>query len=62
MGLRRLKQPAVDHDQFMRTVCKLMNDAPEWREWFAWQLDLLDLKFSDYWLITGWMTMERIRG
>jgi hypothetical protein len=34
-----------------------MDDAPEWRDWLAWQLSLLDLEYDPH----HWITMEAIR-
>lgn len=42
----------------VRAVSEVMDEAPEWREWFAYQLALLDLEYDPHW----WMTMEMIRG
>jgi hypothetical protein len=44
-------------DECARCVSEVMDAAPEWREWFAFQLYLLDLEYDPGW----WMTMERIR-
>ncbi len=34
-----------------------MDDAPEWRGWLAWQLELLDLAYDPH----HWIRMESIR-
>lgn len=41
----------------VREVSKVMDEAPEWRDWFAYQLELLDLEYDPNW----WMTVEMIR-
>jgi hypothetical protein len=43
--------------EFRRAMSKLMDDAPEWRGWLAWQLSLLDLAYDP----CHWLTMESIR-
>lgn len=43
--------------ELQRTVSALMDDAPLWRDWLAWQLDLLDLAYDPH----HWVRTERIR-
>lgn len=38
--------------QCVRAVSEVMDAAPAWREWFAAQLDLLDLEYDPAWWVT----------
>lgn len=53
---RRL-EAEMQRYEFQRAISKLMDDAPEWRDWFARQLELLDLAYDPH----HWITFERIR-
>lgn len=44
-------------DECERAVSKVMDEAPEWRDWFAAQLELLDMRYNP----GHWITMEYIR-
>lgn len=54
---RRDRQRA-ERRECQRQVSKVMDEAPAWRDWFAWQLALLDLQYEPGY----WMQMESIRG
>lgn len=41
----------------VRRVSEVMDAAPLWRDWFAFQLQLLDLEYDPAW----WLRMEEIR-
>ena len=47
----------AERREVQRTVSALMDEAPAWRDWLAWQLRLLDLEYDPH----HWITMETIR-
>jgi hypothetical protein len=57
MSRRRSRQREAERNELQRTVSKLMDDAPEWRDWLDWQLRLLDLEYNPH----HWITMEWVR-
>ncbi|HEY9411105.1 MAG TPA: hypothetical protein VIP77_16115 [Jiangellaceae bacterium] len=52
-----LRKRGSERREVQRTVSALMDEAPAWRDWFAWQLRLLDLEYDP----GHWITMESIR-
>lgn len=55
---RVAKRREADRRECQRCISKVMDDVPEWRGWFARQLDLLDLEYDP----SHWISMEQIRG
>ena len=54
---RREREREAERREVQRSVSKVMDDAPDWRDWFARQLELLDMEYDP----GHWITMERIR-
>lgn len=52
---RRRRRPDP-RDVCERAVSKVMDEAPEWRDWFAAQLELLDMRYNPgHWITTEWI-------
>lgn len=47
----------IPREEFRRSVPALMDEAPEWRDRFARQLELLDLEYDPH----HWIEMDMIR-
>jgi hypothetical protein len=44
-------------EELQRTVSALMDEAPDWRDWFARQLELLDLAYDPH----HWIELDEVR-
>ena len=58
MGHVRLtRRRAEERREAQRQISAVMDEAPDWRAWFEWQLYLLDLEYDS----AHWITFESVR-
>ena len=56
-NVRLTRRRAAERRDAQRQISAVMDDVPAWRDWFGWQMYLLDIEYDP----AHWITFESVR-